>query len=399
MPRHAIMPPAPNANLAALAATIVSAVVVASACSPAPERVELTWLATIGTDTVQADRIHFAADRIEGTTVLRVGRTSRTDFVAELRDDGSLSRFEVASRLAGDTMAPARRMVAEFGPDSVRGTLAGQASVREFATRAAGQPIPFASLYGVYHYDEMLRRFLAADTPAMDLPGLYNGGLVSVRAERTGEREVRLDMGAGFGTVIVEAADDGHARRIDATGTTIKMAYERTGPLDIDSIAAAYAALDAAGRGLGTLSPAEELNADVTGARIRVAWSSPRTRGRRIFGGVVPFGEVWRTGANAATTLTTSNDLEIGGIVVPAGSYSLWTIPREERWTLILNSQTGQWGTQYDPARDFARLDMEVSDLDRTVDAFMIRVDPVGQGGVLRLQWDHTEARIPFRVR
>ena len=119
-----------------------------------------------------------------------------------------------------------------------------------------------------------------------------------------------------------------------------------------------------------------------------------------IFGSdVVPWNKVWRTGANAATQFTTSNDLVFGSTVVPAGKYTLWTLPTPTGAKLIINSQTGQWGTDYDMSKDFARLDMQTKTLSQPVDQFTIAVVPQAAGGVLRLSWDTTEYSIPFTIK
>jgi len=114
---------------------------------------------------------------------------------------------------------------------------------------------------------------------------------------------------------------------------------------------------------------------------------------------VVPWDQVWRTGANEATAFTTSRDLIIGGTAVPAGSYTLWTVPSKGGWKLVINRQTGQWGTEYDAAQDFARIDIRTRPLSPAAEAFTIRLEPQGAGGVLRLQWADTEAYVPFTVK
>src|SRR5258706_9218742 len=91
------------------------------------------------------------------------------------------------------------------------------------------------------------------------------------------------------------------------------------------------------------------------GKTISVDYSSPRAKGRKIFGGLVPFDKEWRTGANDATTFVTDADLMVGDLHVPAGKYTLYTIPGETEWTIIINKQTGQWGTQYDEKQDLGR--------------------------------------------
>lgn len=135
------------------------------------------------------------------------------------------------------------------------------------------------------------------------------------------------------------------------------------------------------------------------GRRVYVDYGRPSRRGRQIMGGLVPFGRVWRTGANAATTLVTEADLTIGTTRVPRGTYTLYSIPTPEGWTLIVNRQTGQWGTQYDPSRDFARIPMQVSAVRQPVEQFTIALEK-GRAGAntLALTWENTRATVPFRV-
>jgi len=122
-------------------------------------------------------------------------------------------------------------------------------------------------------------------------------------------------------------------------------------------------------------------------------------RGRAIFGALVPYGAVWRTGANAATQLSTDRDLDLGGARVPAGTYTLWTIPGPSGWTLIVNAQTGQWGTEYHADRDVVRIPMRVTTVRGRLERFTISIVPGRRGGVLRMAWDRTRAAIPFTVK
>jgi hypothetical protein len=106
------------------------------------------------------------------------------------------------------------------------------------------------------------------------------------------------------------------------------------------------------------LSPAATASATVGSATIGITYNAPSARGRKIMGGLVPYGRVWRTGANPATTITTSADLHFGTLFVPAGTHTLYTLPGEKEWLLILNKQTGQWGTEYNQAEDLGRVPM-----------------------------------------
>jgi hypothetical protein len=131
------------------------------------------------------------------------------------------------------------------------------------------------------------------------------------------------------------------------------------------------------------------------GKSITVDYSSPRAKGRKIFGGLVPFGEVWRAGANEATTFVTTSDVMVGGSHVPAGSYTLFTIPNKDKWTLIISKKTGEWGIPYPGAdSDFARVDMKASTLPSAVENFTIAFEKSGSGCSLRMDWETTRASI-----
>ena len=147
------------------------------------------------------------------------------------------------------------------------------------------------------------------------------------------------------------------------------------------------------------LSPPAKAEGSVAGKTITVDYSSPRMRGRKIMGELVPYGKVWRTGANAATTLTTPSDLMIGTLHVPAGTYTLFTIPGETEWTLIVNKQTGQWGTRYDETQDLGRTAMAVAKLDKPLEEMTIAIRPGSGGtGVLAVEWENTSATVPVVV-
>src|SRR5205807_7739558 len=125
------------------------------------------------------------------------------------------------------------------------------------------------------------------------------------------------------------------------------------------------------------------------GKTITVAYSSPRMRGRKIFGDLVPFDEVWRTGADDATSFTTNSDLVVGGKNVPAGSYTLFTLPTQSKWTLIISKQTGQFGIPYPGEQfDFARVEMKVSKLPAPLENFTISFDQSGASCTMKLDWE-----------
>jgi Protein of unknown function (DUF2911) len=153
--------------------------------------------------------------------------------------------------------------------------------------------------------------------------------------------------------------------------------------------------------GGGKPSPPASATCDLGGGKtIKTDYSSPRMKGRKIYGGLVPYGEVWRTGANEATTFVTSADVEVGGKAVPAGSYTLFTVPEAEKWTLIINKKTGEWGIPYKYESDeLARVDMKVSKLPSSVENFTISYDKSAGGCTLRLDWETTRASVNISAK
>jgi hypothetical protein len=131
------------------------------------------------------------------------------------------------------------------------------------------------------------------------------------------------------------------------------------------------------------------------GKTIHVDYSSPRMRGRKIFGGLVPYGEPWRAGANEATTFVLDTNVNVAGKDVPAGSYTLFTLPKEDSWELIISKQTGEWGIPYPGEQsDFARVPMKVSKLPSPLEDFTIAFDSDGKTCTMRLDWETTRAAV-----
>jgi hypothetical protein len=128
---------------------------------------------------------------------------------------------------------------------------------------------------------------------------------------------------------------------------------------------------------------------------ISVNYSSPRMRGRKIFGDLVPFGEVWRVGADDATSFVTTVDVTAGGKTIPAGRYTMFALPTPNKWTLILSKQIGEWGIPYPGAQfDFARMEMKVSQLPAALQNFTISFDASGNACKMKFDWETTRASI-----
>jgi len=145
-------------------------------------------------------------------------------------------------------------------------------------------------------------------------------------------------------------------------------------------------------------SPHETVNATVGGKKITITYGRPFKKGRDIFGALVPYGQVWRTGADEATTLTTDGDITIGDLKVPKGTYALFTVPGPKDWQLIVNKNAKQWGAfKYDAKDDLGKTTMKVSAAPAPVEQLTISVEPAGKGATLKIAWDKTVASAPIK--
>jgi len=215
---------------------------------------------------------------------------------------------------------------------------------------------------------------------------------------------------AGDAPTLFRIDASGLIQAVDGQFTTQKVASTRLAGIDFAAFASAFAA-----RPLGQLSPPDSVVATIGGAAITITYGRPSMRGRKVFGAesetprpLVAWNQVWRTGANFATRFTSSTDLVVAGQTIPAGTYTLWTLPSPTGWKLIFNKQTkapcttaaacadpkraNLWGTDYSADSDFVRVDMQAGPMDTPVDQFVITLEPQGDGGVLAFSWEKTRA-------
>jgi hypothetical protein len=142
-------------------------------------------------------------------------------------------------------------------------------------------------------------------------------------------------------------------------------------------------------------SPAETATASLNGKAVTIKYGAPSMRGRKIVGELVPYDKVWRTGANESTSFVTETNLTIGGKQVPAGTYTLYTLPGASQWLLIVNKQTGQWGTNYDQSQDLARIPMKSGKLASPQEKMSISFENTkGNSTELHVKWENTDESV-----
>lgn len=377
--------------------------------APVPAPVTGMFVTTLGTDTTQIERYTRTANRVEGDVLIRYPTPRMLHYAADIGANG---------RVTGTTVVATVPFPDTTKPAMMRGVISVGDTVSVVTVERNGRP------------DTLVRRTRIVRGPAMAVVGSTppSIGLAEqlllanpLTADSLGVYLIRTTPGVDQTLWIKRAGDNRYSLRntqfegwtdyatvdaqgritiYDAAGTTVKTFSRRVDNLDWAGLATRWAAEATARRAPVQLSPPDTVRANINGANIEVDYSRPSKRGRVIFGSsIVPWGEVWRTGANAATIFSTSKDLIIGNVTLPAGKYTLWTIPSQTRPILIINSETGQWGTDYKKEKDFARVDLNSRTLTSPVEMFTIVVEPQGAGGVLRLRWDTTEYFVPFTVK
>ena len=353
------------------------------------------FLVRLGRDTLAIERYTRTADRLEGEQVVRSPRTVHRLYTATFGPGGAVERFELITHNVSGGPGPLERKAAViFSGDTVVMTIPRGDSTVTMRVKTGPGALPYVGqLYALVEEVARRARVAATDRYTVTMLPLGTNEPWSVEVNRIGADSLTIQLGP-IGPLRMRVDDRGTLLGISGAGSTMQVTVERVQGLDFAALGKSFAP-----RSLGTLSPADSVRASVAGAAVTVRYSRPSVRGRVIFGNVVPWNKVWRTGANEATVLETNGELSVAGTTVPAGKYSLWTIPSPAAWKLIINKNTGQWGTEYDAQYDLARLDMRVEPLRQPVEQFTIAIEPSGNGGVLKLEWEKTRASIPLSTK
>ncbi len=342
-----------------------------AACADAPETAG--FVSRLGVDTMAVSSVTWAGTSVSGVYVNRVPTTTVTRWNADLDAQANVTRVERTTTL-GDSVT-----------EKVIITLVGDSATIE---RNWG--------------DSATVTRIAAPAQALPRSQATDAGLLEPRTKRMVASGLTEMIAAAFGATDSAAEADtlrlippdtvtfnGPRIRIDSAGRILTLGTnsERTA-LDIEALAEAFGS-----RPLGELSPRDTTTGNVGTAMVTVAYGRPKQRGRDIWGALVPWDRVWRTGAGDATFLITDQDLVIGTARVPAGKYALFTVPAQTGWTLIISRNIGENAAAYDSTADFARTAMQSGAAPERADQFTIVVE----GGQLKMTWDDVMAAVPVR--
>lgn len=360
------------------------------------------FVSRLGDDTITVETFTRTETGIEGRLVSRMPYTHRITYTATLNPDGTISRLQAERNTpAENPEGPGPQSWTasiEGGTATVERTGGENPGTNSFDVGPGAIPTLGRSSMAMFAFEQAIRQARAAGEPEVPVELVYptRPQPVNNAVSQLAGDTVAISV---FGAPVLAWADaDGNILGTDGSATTVDIVTERVATLDVDALASAWAARDAQGEGIGVASPSATTEANLRGANIEISYSQPAKRGREIWGGLVPYGEVWRTGANAATVFTTDQDLVIGGAEVPAGSYTLWSTFTPDSQQLIINQETGQWGTAYNPDNDFQTVEMSRSSLPEVVERFTISLEETADAGMLHLDWDRTRFSVEIRA-
>ncbi len=385
------------------------------ACRPAEPEQRYGFIARLGSDTISVESVTRRGNKVVVDGVDRFPRVRRRHTEIELGDGSTIRHLVMDINTPSEPANQRERHVtADVTADSVHILQIDSAGKlrHEFATNGAvamAHVPQMYSLYELYFYAAFARaaalKRVAGDTVQLrqfyidrefDRFPLHHG---VVRLLSDNQAEIQHDWLAGTG----QAAFDSTGRMLSYSGarTTYLVQVTRlASALDVRPLADRWEALEAAKGGVTQLSPRDTIRAKIGSVSITIDYSRPLARGRVLLGNVIPFDRVWRTGANAATQFTTSAPLRLAGIQLAAGTYTLWTLPHQDGVDLIVNGQSGQWGTGYDRSRDVGTARMQSSALATPVDQFTISVAAAdARHGTLTLEWGSFRWTAPIAVQ
>ena len=374
-----------------------------TACRSNAPAEQYGYLALLGNDTVSIERDSRRGNEIVSDEVDRFPRVRRRHATIRLADDGTIEHLEMDITTPSEPSNERdRHVTADVRSDSVRITKHDSTGTKKYAFATGGAlTMPhLPMMYGLtdLYFGAALRK-AAAPGDSVTLRQYYidrefdrfplHSGVVHLLAP--GRAEIHHDWLAGYG----DATFDSLHRMLtyDGARSTYKVSVRRLTNVselpDIGAIGQRFAALETSNGGMKQLSVRDTARATIGSASISIDYGRPLARGRVLLGDVVPFGEVWRTGANAATQLTTSAPITLAGMRLPAGTYTLWTVPRKDGHSdLIVNTQFGQWGTEYNEKRNLGTQRLVVDTTGTPVEKFTISMVPAGaRKGALVMEW------------
>ncbi|MEO8563174.1 MAG: DUF2911 domain-containing protein [bacterium] len=390
--------------VALAALSLVSACSHATSLPPvAPVVASTTLLTRLGADTLAIEQFTRTKTHMEGVLVSRIPSTRMSRYSVDLAPNGTPTRADYSVRKGDGTPLPGelQSLSVRYSQDSVYivGHRSAGDTTRAIVARA--EMLPYATnSYGLYEL--AFARLLASGRDSLQFAlvplNLQVRTTTPLAVKLIGKDSARIDF---FGNPLYARHDGkGGIQVIDGAKTTIKVRVERIAATDLMAVGRMWAIGEDANSPMGQASTRDTVNATLGRAHVWIDYGRPALRGRTVWTNGVLGDTLWRTGANAATQLRSDVDLVIGGAMVPAGTYTLWTAATSAGYHLVVNRQFGQWGTIHDAARDLVRVPLREASVAAPLERFTITVEPQpGSGGLLTFTWGTKQLSVPISAK
>jgi hypothetical protein len=391
----------------------LSALVWLLSCNPSKVE-EYGFLTMLGQDTISIERIIRQGNTLTSEEVDRFPGVRIRHTVVDLNDDGSIRHLVMYIHTPSEPSGQRdRKVVADVSGNKVQLSKTDSTGTvnRDFQTGGSIVVAHVPQMYSLYelYFAAALKQAAAlklADGSPVQMRQFYIDrefdrfplGQVTVNPFGNGKVEIAHDWLSGTGEAVMDSA--GNMLSYSGARTTYDVQVKRlAAPPDIKSIADRFEAKETQGGNVKSLSIRDTTRTQIGNSIFTVDYGRPLLRGRTLLGDVIPYDRVWRTGANAATQFTTSTQIRLAGMQIPAGSYTLFTAPHTNGVDLIVNKQTGQWGTEYNRSLNLgiARINSEVATA--TMEEFTISIIPSdSRHGTLVLEWGSFRWIAPIEV-
>lgn len=368
---------------------------------------ENVMIERLGNDTLSVESYSMGPDEFHGQLLTRMPVTQVATYDANLNDDGSITNMHVNWKTPSENpKGPKQRFYTISISDStaqvrLRGDWRGKNIDTTYSVTVPQGTVPGLGGFAptAITFNQIIRQANLKNSNSSYSTHIISPGskrLVPVTLNKLGGDTLSLKMHGETYLATVNAKNI--IKWYSGRETTVRTDMKPAPGASFSNMASMFAKRDANGNGMPIASPLDSAKAVINGAHLKIIYSRPSKRGRVIWGKLVPWNTVWRTGANAATSFTTDKDIMIGNTKVPAGSYTLYSVYTPTSAQLIINSQTGQWGTVYNQNRDFARIPMQKTTVEPH-EKFTISFDSTGGQHQLNLTWDTFDYHVPVTAK
>ncbi len=393
----------------------LSAALLLVSCGHTPPAEHYGFITQLGHDTISVESVTQQDNILTSDEVDRFPRVRVRHTVINLNQNGSIKHLEMDIHTPSEPADERdRKVIADVANNEVHiSKTDGKGTVKhDFATGGSIIVAHVPQMYSLYElYFAAALKYGAASKSGAGKPVQIRqfyidrefdhfplGGAL-VRPLGGGKAEITHDWLSGTGEAMMDSSY--HMLSYSGARTTYKVEVSRlTPPPDVKSIAERFQALEVKTGIVRQLSVRDTMRVQIGNAMFSVDYGRPLLRGRKLLGDVLPYDRVWRTGANAATQFTTSAQIKLAGMEVPAGKYTLWTVPHTGAADLIVNKETGQWGTEYNGSHNLGVARFTTVVLAAPVEEFTISIVPGDtKHGTLVMEWGSFRWTAPIEVQ